>query len=358
MFPELTLEYRVIIGISAMVLLFSGFLISFITTQRKKLQYHKDLQKLNEQQQKYLLEQNTLLEQRVDERTSELNQQKEALQSSLTELKATQIQLIQKEKMASLGELTAGIAHEIQNPLNFVNNFSEVSIELMQELEQESNTGNFEDVRAIAVDILENLIKINLHGRRADAIVKGMLLHSSVQHGDKAFTELNALVDEYLRLAYESMIAKHVNFQCQLLTTFDSSIGKIEVVAPEIGKVLLNLFSNAFYAIHQRSLFQKINYEPTLWVSTHLNPGMVHIKVRDNGTGISVEEKSKIFQPFFTTKPTGEGTGLGLSLSYEIVTRGHGGDLWVESTAGEGSEFVISLPNRNSDVTTLEIVGE
>jgi two-component system, NtrC family, sensor kinase len=343
---NLTIEYRVIIGISAMVLLFAGFLISFITSQRKKLQYHKDLQLLNDQQQKSLLEQNNLLEQRVRNRTTELSQQKEVLQNSLTELKATQMQLIQREKMASLGELTAGIAHEIQNPLNFVNNFSELSTELLAELKEEISVGNRVNSLAIADDLTHNLQKITHHGGRASSIVKGMLEHSRTSTGERQPTNLNALANEYLRLAYQGLRTKDKNFNCELVTDFDPVLGEVDVVSQDIGRVFLNLYNNGFYAVRQRSMDMKAGtaYVPTVWVSTQRKNKRVQIRIKDNGTGIPESVKNKIFQPFFTTKPTGEGTGLGLSLSYDIVTQGHGGVLTVESTEGEGAEFIITLP--------------
>ena len=344
MFPDLSLEYRVIVGISAMVVLFTGFLISFITSQRKKLLYHKELQQLHEEQQRYLLEQNVLLEQRVEARTTELSHQKEALQASLSELKNTQMQLIQKEKMASLGEVTSGIAHEIQNPLNFVNNFSEVSVELVDELNQELEAGDRGYIRQIVADLRDNLTKVNLHGKRADSIVKAMLQHSHIQQGQMAPTDLNALADEYLRVAYQSEVAKSGGFTCALVVDFDPTVGLVEVVAPEIGQVLLNLYSNAFYALRQRQLNTGDPYNPTLWVETERVAGKIKISVRDNGTGMSEAVKSKVFQPFFTTRPTGEGTGLGLSISYDIVTKGHGGELRVESREQEGAEFMIELP--------------
>ena len=363
---DLSIEYRVIIGISAMVLLFTGFLISFITSQRKKLQYHKESQLMHEAQRKLLIEQNSLLELRVRERTTELNQQKEALQTSLTNLKATQTQLIQKEKMASLGELTAGIAHEIQNPLNFVNNFAEVSAELVDELKEEVRTGQTDDVLAITDDLCQNLQRITLYGKRASSIVRGMLEHARTGTGEKRPTDLNALAAEYLKLAYHgfrrsegrppgppakdndgmtgTVPAERVRFNVTLQTDFAAGLPNAEVVPQEISQVLLNLYNNAFYAVGQRAEGTTGVYEPTVWVSTRQQNGQIEIRVKDNGTGIPESVKAKIFQPFFTTKPTGEGTGLGLSLSYDIVTKGHGGMLAVESADGQGTEFVIQLP--------------
>ncbi|NMH26588.1 ATP-binding protein [Flavobacterium silvaticum] len=277
-----------------------------------------------------------------------LSEQKQKLQTALGELKATQSQLVQSEKMASLGELTAGIAHEIQNPLNFVNNFSDVSMELLDEISDErSKKQEARDDRLeaeILADIRQNLEKINHHGKRADAIVKGMLQHSRASSGEKEPTDINALADEYLRLAYHGLRAKDKSFNADLVTHFDPNLSKINVVAQDIGRVLLNLFTNAFYATNERHKREKDDFKPQVTVSTLLHDGNIEIRVKDNGTGIPDNIKDKILQPFFTTKPTGEGTGLGLSLSYEIVVKGHGGNLSVESSEGNGSEFIIALP--------------
>jgi signal transduction histidine kinase len=283
-----------------------------------------------------LIEQNTLLEKQVADRTSELSH-------SLTELKTTQAQLIQSEKLASLGELTAGIAHEIQNPLNFVNNFSEVSHELLHEMKGELSNGSKEEAIAIADDVIKNLEKIHLHGKRADAIVKGMLQHSRSTTGQKEPTNISALVDEYLRLAFHGLRAKDKSFNAKLVTDYDQSIGTMNVIAQDIGRVILNLITNAFYAVHQKKQQQPDGYEPTVSVSTKKNGKMVSISVIDNGNGIPNNILDKIFQPFFTTKPTGEGTGLGLSLSYDIV-KAHGGELKVETKEWRGTEFTITLP--------------
>jgi len=272
-----------------------------------------------------------------------LQQQKEKVESTLTELKSTQAQLIQSEKMASLGELTAGIAHEIQNPLNFVNNFSEVNTELIDELSQEAEKGNIEEVKAIASDIKENEQKINHHGKRADAIVKGMLQHSRASTGVKEPTDINALADEYLRLAYHGLRAKEKTFNAELKTDFDNSIGKINIIPQDIGRVLLNLYNNAFYAVNEKKKQHPEVYEPTVSVSTTKIGNQITIIVKDNGNGIPQKAVDKIFQPFFTTKPTGQGTGLGLSLSYDII-KAHGGELKVDTKEGEYAEFVILLP--------------
>ncbi|GAB2592600.1 tetratricopeptide repeat-containing sensor histidine kinase [Spirosoma areae] len=275
-----------------------------------------------------------------------LQQQKEELQQALAKLKATQTQLVQSEKMASLGELTAGIAHEIQNPLNFVNNFSEVSTELVEEIQEKRRQAERDDEleEELLGDLSGNLVKINHHGVRASSIVKSMLEHSRISTGQKQPTNLNALTDEYLRLAYHGLRAKDKEFSTELVTHLDPAVGEVEVVPQELGRVLLNLFNNAFYAVRQKQQAKVENYQPMVTVSTKQQNGQVEIRIRDNGTGIPQPVLEKIFQPFFTTKPTGQGTGLGLSLSYDIVTKGHGGTLTVTTQAGEFAEFVIQLP--------------
>jgi two-component system, NtrC family, sensor kinase len=288
-----------------------------------------------QEKQQILFSQNETLEQQVKERTSTLNQ-------SLLELKSTQSQLIQSEKMASLGELTAGIAHEIQNPLNFVNNFSELNSELSNELEQEAEKWNIEEIKIISKDIKENSEKINHHGKRADAIVKGMLQHSQKSSGQKEPTDINALADEYLRLAYLGLRGKDNSFNVAMKTDFDNSIEKINIIPQDIRRVLINLYNNAFYTIKEKKIQNGENYQPTIFVGTKKINDKVEIKVKDNGNGIPQKILDKIFQPFFTTKPTGQGTGLGLSLAYDIV-KAHGGDLKVETKEGEGSEFIINL---------------
>jgi two-component system NtrC family sensor kinase len=266
------------------------------------------------------------------------------LQTTLADLQTTQSQLIQAEKMASLGELTAGIAHEIQNPLNFVNNFSEVNEELLKELNQEAEKGNVEDVKAIAKDIKFNSEKITHHGKRADAIVRGMLQHSRASTGQKEPTDINALADEYLRLAYHGLRAKDKSFNATMKTELDNGIGKINIISQDVGRVLLNLINNAFYAVNERKKSSHNGYEPTVVVSTSKANGKIEIKVEDNGNGIPQRIVDKIFQPFFTTKPTGQGTGLGLSLSYDIV-KAHGGEIKVDSDPGQGCTFIIHLPD-------------
>jgi signal transduction histidine kinase len=297
-----------------------------------------------------LATQNETLEKQVVQRTSELSHQKEELQSTLEHLKATQTQLIQSEKMASLGELTAGIAHEIQNPLNFVNNFSEVSRELVEELRQEHRKPEPDtDLEAdLLNDLKQNLEKIHHHGKRADSIVKGMLQHSRASSGEKQPTDINTLVDEYLRLSYHGLRAKDKDFNAQFELKADPGLGKVEIVPQEIGRVLLNLFNNAFYAVNQKKYQLNGQYQPQVIVSTRKLGSKIEISVKDNGTGIPESVQQKIFQPFFTTKPTGEGTGLGLSLSYDIITKGHGGEIRVESKEGEGSEFVVYLPTKKN----------
>jgi signal transduction histidine kinase len=273
-----------------------------------------------------------------------LKEEKHRAETALSELKSTQAQLIQSEKMASLGELTAGIAHEIQNPLNFVNNFSEINAELAGEISEAIDKGNMDEVRTLAADIKSNQEKIREHGKRADSIVKGMLQHSRSSTGAKEPTDINKLADEYLRLAYHGLRAKDKSFNVTIQTNFDPAIGAVSLVPQEIGRVLLNLFNNAFYAVQERSRQNVNGYEPTVTVSTKRRGNQVAICVADNGAGIPGAIKDKIFQPFFTTKPTGQGTGLGLSLSYDIVTKGHDGSLTVETSEGKGSTFSITLP--------------
>lgn len=291
-----------------------------------------------------------------------------ALKKSLAKLKATQAQLIQAEKMASLGELTAGIAHEIQNPLNFVNNFAEVSGELLEEMKEELAEGNMEDVQDLIGMLTQNLEKINHHGGRASGIVKGMLAHSRTSSNKKELTDLNGLCDEYLRLAYHGLRAKNKSFNAAFETDFDAALLKLEVVPQDISRVILNLINNAFYVVNEKAKEGIEGYQPKVSVSTKrvdsplgmsgLSPrgeksdgkkgenGQIEISITDNGKGIPKNIIEKIFQPFFTTKPTGEGTGLGLSLSYDIV-QAHGGELLVESEEGIGTTFKIILPKSN-----------
>ncbi|HLX90925.1 MAG TPA: ATP-binding protein, partial [Puia sp.] len=264
------------------------------------------------------------------------------IEKTLIDLKQAQSQLIQSEKMASLGELTAGIAHEIQNPLNFVNNFSEVNRELIDETAQAVKSGNSDEAISLLSTLKDNEDKINHHGQRADTIVKGMLQHSRSSSGAKELTNINALADEYLRLSYHGLCAKDKSFNAILNTDFDASIGKIDLIPQDIGRVLLNLYNNAFYAVNEKRKGQTPGYKPTVSVTTKKSSERVEIQVRDNGSGIPQKAVDKIFQPFFTTKPSGQGTGLGLSLSYDIV-KAHGGEIKVETKEGEGSGFIIQL---------------
>jgi two-component system NtrC family sensor kinase len=277
-----------------------------------------------------------------------LQQQKTELETAIHNLKNTQAQLIQSEKMASLGELTAGIAHEIQNPLNFVNNFSEVSNELIDEMKEELQNDNKEEAIQLANNIKLNLEKINQHGKRADAIVKNMLLHSRQTKRIKEQTDINALCDEYMRLSYHGLRAKDNFFNADLKTVFDKSIGKINIVPQDIGRVLLNLFNNAFYAVNEKMKTAGEDYKPFVSVETKKINNHIEIRVADNGNGIPQNVMDKIFQPFFTTKPTGQGTGLGLSLSYDIITKDHNGILSVEQTNNDlhnnETAFIIELP--------------
>ncbi len=297
---------------------------------------------LTEKNRTFLENQNIELEQKVSKRTKELN-------DSLEHLKSTQSQLIQSEKMASLGELTAGIAHEIQNPLNFVNNFSEVSNELIDEMNEELDNGDLEEAKAISVDIKQNLEKITHHGKRADSIVKGMLQHSRTSGDKKEPTNINALADEYLRLAYHGLRAKDKAFNSDMHTDLDEGIKTITIIPQDIGRVVLNLVTNAFYAVNEKSKAAKVSgdatYKPLVSIATKKKDNSIEITVTDNGNGMPDKVKEKIFQPFFTTKPTGKGTGLGLSMSYDIVTKGHGGQLSVTTEEGKRTEFTIQLPN-------------
>ena len=284
----------------------------------------------------------------VEKQNEVITKQRDTLEKALNDLRLAQNQLIQSEKMASLGELTAGIAHEIQNPLNFVNNFSEVNKELLAEMREEIIKANYKEVSVLAKDVEENEEKINHHGKRADAIVKSMLQHSRSSTGVKEPTNINALADEYLRLAYHGLRAKDKDFNAEMKTDFDESIGNINLIPQDIGRVLLNLYNNAFYAVNEKSKEETNGYEPTISVSTKRyvpspsEHGWVEVIVTDNGNGIPQNIIDKIFQPFFTTKPTGQGTGLGLSLSYDII-KAHGGELKVETKEGEGTSFIIKL---------------
>lgn len=286
--------------------------------------------------------------QELEHKRQAVESSNKALEQSLHDLKAAQDQLVHSEKMASLGELTAGIAHEIQNPLNFVNNFSEVSTELVTEMNEALANGNIDEATLIATDLKENLEKINHHGKRAGEIVKSMLQHSRTGSGQKEPADINALVDEYLRLAYHGFRAKDKTFNAMMKTDLDKNLPKIPVIPQEIGRVVLNLITNAFYVVNEKS--KALNdggntkYDPVVSVRTVKHDDKIQVSVTDNGNGIPQHLVSKIFQPFFSTKPTGKGTGLGLSLSYDIVTKAHNGTLEVETYEGEGSTFHIFLP--------------
>lgn len=277
---------------------------------------------------------------------AEIQKQRDQTQQALTELRTTQVQLVQREKMASLGELTAGIAHEIQNPLNFVNNFAEVSTELIEELaDQPQKGGHITGLETDLMTVLKSNLRVILdHGQRASSIVRSMLEHARSTSGDTQPTDLNALCEEFLRLAYQGFRMKEKNFNCGLVTDFDPAAGRLEVIPQEISRVLLNLFNNAFYAVQERQKQREPTYRPTVYVNTLRVGETVEIRVSDNGTGMSEAVRQKIFQPFFTTKPTGQGTGLGLSISYDIITKAHGGQIDVSSQKGQGTEFIIRLP--------------
>jgi len=331
---------------------------------RRQLAHVNDLSRKNleqeQEKQQILAEQNEMLEKQVTERTHEVVSQKQEIEKqrdqvtyTLGELRSTQNQLIQSEKMASLGELTAGIAHEIQNPLNFVNNFSELNTELIEEMNREIDSGNLVQIKNIATDLGQNTEKITHHGKRADAIVKGMLLHSRKSTGQKEPTDINALTDEYLRLSYHGLRARDKSFNANMETSFDETLGKINIIPQDIGRVLLNLFNNAFYAVNEKGILVNQSgspantagksYEPLVSVSTKKTDGKVEVRITDNGTGIPQKVVDKIFQPFFTTKPTGQGTGLGLSLSYDII-KTSGGTIEVQTQEGSGTTFIIQLP--------------
>ncbi len=321
------------------VFLMAGIVYGFV--------YYRSLQLLREKR---------VLEHKINLRTEEVLQQKEELEAqrdelekAFGELKVTQTQLVQSEKLASLGELTAGIAHEIQNPLNFVNNFAEVSVELIAELkeEQAKEVRDPELENEILESLEQNLQKITLHGKRADGIVKNMLQHSRNNSGERELTDINNLADEYFRLSYHGLRAKDKTFNSAMENYLDDSAPKINLVPQDIGRVLLNLFNNAFYAVHQKKKTITGRYQPTVTLTTTVKKGFVEISVRDNGNGIPDSIKDKIMQPFFTTKPTGEGTGLGLSLSYDIIVKGHAGSINIDTKEGEYTEFTISLPAQN-----------
>lgn len=331
----------------AWIWLFAQFIIN--RKQRKALELERIKAAQKEFEFKKSQKLQSELEIQVAERTSEITAQKEELLKTITELKSMQSQLIHAEKMASLGELTAGIAHEIQNPLNFVNNFSELSNELLAEMREEIDAGNYDIAKEIADDLTENLKKIAHHGNRADSIVKGMLQHSRINSGEKELTDINALADEFTRLSYHGLRAKDKNFNSDFKIDLDPDLPKVQVIAQDFGRLILNLVNNAFYAVQEKKNKLKLNpeggqdYHPLVKVETSISEEKLKITIEDNGEGIPQSIKEKIFQPFFTTKPTGSGTGLGLSLSYDIV-KAHGGDFKVDSVEGEKTVFTILLP--------------
>lgn len=308
------------IGLAVMVLLFASFFIALHNMRRRQVALRL-LQKQKE----------------------ETERQKQMLEQALGELQSAQAQLIQREKMASLGELTAGIAHEIQNPLNFVKNFSEVTTELVDELHQQLSSEEHESLEPTALAIKENLKMIAYHSGRASSIIKSMMMHSRASAGRKEPTDIHVLIEEFSGLSYHGLKAKDKLFNATIRKDFDPQAGKILVIPEDIGRVLLNLFNNAFYSVNEKKARQEPGYEPTVWVKTTKYPAYLEISIRDNGAGIPPALMNKIFHPFFTTKPTGQGTGLGLSLSYDVI-KAHNGELKVESKEGEGAEFKILLP--------------
>jgi two-component system NtrC family sensor kinase len=348
---KLAKEYEDSMDLAYSVAFFWAIGLAFAArSQKKRLEIDAQRRAEEAAEQRRIEAANQELERLVAERTAAISQQTKELREALSELRLTQAQLIQAEKMASLGELTAGIAHEIQNPLNFVNNFAEVSSELAQELaEERSRAPRDMALEAdLLVDLKQNMQKITQHGQRAASIVRGMLEHSRVNTGERQPTDLNALADEYLRLAYHGLRAKDKSFNATLQTDFAPALPPIDAVSQDIGRVLLNLFTNAFYAVRQRQLAGEPGYAPTVRVRTEVVGERVLVHVGDNGTGIPEAVQQKIFQPFFTTKPSGEGTGLGLSLAHDIITKGHGGMLTVRSQEGQGSDFEIALPLKMS----------
>jgi signal transduction histidine kinase len=313
----------IIAGILVIALMF-GFILHFLISYKSKKRDYSLLEK----------------------QKKELDEQKRLLENTLEELKSAQSQLVHAEKMASLGELTAGIAHEIQNPLNFVNNFSEVSKELLIEMKEEVTNNRMEDAFEIADDIIQNLEKINYHGKRADAIVKGMLQHSRSSKGLLELTDINNLCDECIRLAYHGLKAKNMDFNVGITTDFDKDIVKINIIPQEIGRVILNILTNAFYAANQKAKREIPGFTPTIKVTTQVQPAGVNILIRDNGDGIPESVLDKIFQPFFTSKPTGQGTGLGLSISLDII-KSHGGRINIDTLEDNFTEFCIFLPSKS-----------
>ena len=333
-------------NLEAFFFLWLGVGLLVARSQAKTLKASQQQRLATEEAQLAAENQNQFLEYEVGQRTAALARQTDELRATLQELQDTQGQLIQREKMASLGELTAGIAHEIQNPLNFVNNFADVSVELVAELAEERARPSRDPAAEaeLLADLRQNLGRIAQHGGRAAGIVRGMLEHSRASSGERSLTDVNALADEYLRLAYHGLRAKDKTFNAKLQTDFAPALPPVPAVAGDLGRVLLNLLTNAFYAVQKRQQTGEAGYQPTVGVGTRRVGELVEIQVTDNGTGIPAELMDRIFQPFFTTKPTGEGTGLGLSLSHDIITKGHGGTLAVASQPGQGTTFTITLP--------------
>jgi signal transduction histidine kinase len=333
-------------NLEGLVILWGGVFLLIARSQSKAITAEAEARRAAEQEQRTIATQSQTLEVEVTQRTAALTRQTNELRAALAELQATQDQLIQSEKMASLGELTAGIAHEIQNPLNFVNNFADVSVELVAELAEERArpTRDLALEAELLTDLRQNLARIAQHGGRAAGIVRGMLEHSRASTGERQPTDVNALADEYLRLAYHGLRAKDKTFNATLQPALAPGLPLIQAVPGDLGRVLLNLLTNAFYAVQKRQQRGEPGYAPTVGVRTALVGDRVEIQVRDNGTGMSPEVQARIFQPFFTTKPSGEGTGLGLSLSHDIIVQGHGGTLAVASQEGEGTTFTILLP--------------
>ncbi len=349
-FPSFAESWMEVVAAIMVFTIIWGFgLWLFGRRQRKALERERKIAEEKEKEYQVTQEIRASLELEVSDRTKDLVKQKEELQKTLEELKSTQDQLVHSEKMASLGELTAGIAHEIQNPLNFVNNFSEVSNELIEEIQEEfakpKEERDSELIQEIFDDLAKNLSKIQSHGKRADSIVKGMLQHSRNSSEEKESTDLNLLADEYVRLSYHGLRAKDKSFNAEFELDLEEGLPELKVVPQDIGRVLLNLINNAFYAVNERRKSGKApeDYKPLVTVATKKKSSGIEITVVDNGAGIPKENVNKIFQPFFTTKPTGSGTGLGLSMSYDIITKGHGGKLKVKSKEGEGTTFTINL---------------
>lgn len=339
------------IGSGIEILLFTMALVYKVNLLKKRQDNAiREQLRLTEENKRLVVEQNTMLEDKVRQRTDELNVQKNNLQTTLTTLQTTQQQLIQKEKMASFGELVSGIAHEIQNPLNFVNNFAEISAELTQDLTESLQSGDQQLVDDLATDLRQNMQSIAQHGQRASGIVRAMLEHSRTSSGEHQLTDLNNLTSESVKLAHQVLLAKDKTTDVQLHTEFDPAVGEVDLVPQDLSRVLMNLLNNAYFATRERTKQQSgaSDYQPQIWVSTENANGQVIIRIRDNGLGIPAHLQDKIFQPFFTTKPTGQGVGLGLSLSYDIITKGHGGQLTVQSEPGQFAEFTVRLPLKSS----------